>query len=57
MTKDTNNVQMITKIKGYILDSTFSDPGDISSDTMIFKEGILDSMGLMNLITFLRRGI
>ena len=49
-----NSKEEITKkVKSYILETTFSDMDDISNNTMIFKEGILDSMGLITLITFL----
>lgn len=41
------------KVIEHILSSSFNDPTKIEEDTMIFKEGILDSMGLMTLITFL----
>jgi acyl carrier protein len=41
------------KIKNYILESTFDDVQKITNDTLIFEEGILDSMGLLFLIEFL----
>lgn len=41
------------KIKEYVRNSTFNDSSRINDDTMIFKEGILDSMGLVTLISFL----
>jgi acyl carrier protein len=42
-----------SKVLEHIESSSFSDRTKIEEDTMIFKEGILDSMGLMTLITFL----
>ena len=41
------------KIKEFIRSSTYNDISKISDDTMIFKEGILDSMGLVTLISYL----
>jgi acyl carrier protein len=41
------------KVAEHIVSSSFNDKTKIEEDTMIFKEGILDSMGLMTLITFL----
>lgn len=37
----------------YIYDNTFTDKEKISDTSLIFKEGFLDSMGLVMLITFL----
>jgi acyl carrier protein len=42
-----------SKVVEHILSSSFNEKSKIEEDTMIFKEGILDSMGLMTLITFL----
>jgi len=41
------------KIKEFVGHSTYNDIGKINNSTMIFKEGILDSMGLVTLISFL----
>lgn len=41
------------KIKSYVQDTAFTNPDKIEDNTLIFKEGILDSMGLITLITFL----
>ncbi|WP_179339439.1 acyl carrier protein [Winogradskyella ludwigii] len=43
-----------TKVKNYIIESTFDDVEKIKDDTLIFEEGILDSMGLLFLIEFLQ---
>jgi acyl carrier protein len=53
---DMNMVEIDTvknKVAEHIISSSFNDKTKIEEDTMIFKEGILDSMGLMTLITFL----
>jgi len=43
-----------TKVRNYIIESTFDDVEKIKDDTLIFEEGILDSMGLLFLIEFLQ---
>jgi acyl carrier protein len=42
------------KICDYIIKSTFDDVKKITNKTLIFKEGVLDSMGLLFLIEFLK---
>ncbi|MFO8002074.1 MAG: acyl carrier protein [Marinilabilia sp.] len=44
---------MKEEIKGFIAETAFADPREIEEDTMLFEEGIFDSMGLLNLISFL----
>jgi len=44
---------MTEEIRGFIAETSFTDPGEIHENTMLFDEGIFDSMGLLNLITFL----
>ncbi|MFW6350748.1 MAG: acyl carrier protein [Bacteroidota bacterium] len=44
---------MKEEIKEYIAETTFTDPQEIKEETMLFEEGIFDSMGLLNLISFL----
>jgi acyl carrier protein len=46
---DTKN-----KIKDYIIKSTLADTKNIADDTLIFETGLLDSMGLLFLIEFLK---
>ncbi len=41
------------KIKSYVQEAAFTNPDKIEETTLIFKEGILDSMGLITLITYL----
>ena len=42
------------KIRNYIIESTFDDVENITDDTLIFEKGVLDSMGLLFLIEFLK---
>ena len=44
---------MKKQIHDYVYDNTFVNKEKIQDDTLIFKEGFLDSMGLVSLITFL----
>ena len=41
------------KLRGLILDKTFTNQSEVSNEVLIFKEGYLDSMGLSFLISFL----
>jgi acyl carrier protein len=47
-------IEVRSKIREYILKSTFEDVQNIADDTLIFEEGVLDSMGLLFLIEFLQ---
>jgi acyl carrier protein len=40
-------------IKKFIAETSFANIKKIKNDTMIFREGIFDSMGFMTLITYL----
>jgi len=42
------------KIKDFIVETTFSDPNIIDYDTLIFEEGIFDSMGMLSLMDLLK---
>ena len=42
------------QIKNYIIEASLSDNGKIKEDTLIFETGLLDSMGLLFLIEFLK---
>lgn len=44
---------MKNKIKNFIAELTFTDVTSFDDDTLIFDEGIMDSMGLLGLINFL----
>lgn len=41
------------RVRIYIIQSVYVDKEKVNDSTLIFKEGFLDSMGLMGLITFL----
>lgn len=47
-------IDIKNKIRDYIIKSTFDDVKKITDDTLIFEEGVLDSMGLLFLIEFLK---
>ena len=47
-------IEIKDKILEYILEATFDDVKKITDDTLIFEEGVLDSMGLLFLIEFLQ---
>ncbi len=47
-------IDMKNKIRNYILETTFDDVKNITDDTLIFEKGVLDSMGLLFLIEFLK---
>lgn len=49
---DKNNFSKI--IKQYIVKESFSQEKDISNDTLIFENSLLDSMGFLFLIDFLK---
>ena len=44
---------MKEQIRAFVCKTTFSDPEKIRDATLLFDEGIFDSMGLLNLISFL----
>ena len=44
---------MKNQIRDFVCKTTFSDPHSINDQTLLFDEGIFDSMGLLNLISFL----
>ncbi len=44
---------MKEKIRNFIAETTFVDSSTIKDETLIFDEGIFDSMGLLGLINFL----
>lgn len=48
------DIKIKDKIREYILESTFDDVENINDETLIFEEGVLDSMGLLFLIEFLQ---
>ena len=42
-------------VKVYVLEKVYAEKDKIKDDTMIFKEGFIDSMGFMDLIVFLEK--
>ncbi len=44
---------MENQIRNFIAEITFNEPSVIKDDTLIFDEGIFDSMGLLSLINHL----
>lgn len=47
-------VETRNKIKEYIVSATLSDHQNLADDTLIFETGLLDSMGLLFLIEFIK---
>ena len=47
-------VDVKNKVKDYILKSTLANVDHLEDDTLIFETGLLDSMGLLFLIEFLK---
>lgn len=45
--------QIQQSIKAYVKENTYKDSSSLSFDTMLFVEGILDSMGFALLLDFL----
>jgi len=43
-----------TKIKEYLIKATLGNTDNFTDDTLIFESGLLDSMGLLFLIEFLK---
>ena len=42
------------KIRNYIIETTLAETENIENDTLIFESGLLDSMGFLFLIEFLK---
>ena len=51
MAQDSNGIS--EKIREYIKSVSFSSVNNLDKNLLIFKEGILDSMGLVSLFSFL----
>lgn len=45
---------IVEKVQSYIIKESFSDEVDIQSDTLIFENNLLDSMGFLFLIDYLK---
>lgn len=48
-----NSVEVKAKIRKFIEDTTFSQSDQLKNDTLIFVQGIFDSMGFISLCNFL----
>lgn len=46
--------EIIERVKVYITNTSFSQKEDIQNDTLIFENSLLDSMGFLFLIDFLK---
>jgi acyl carrier protein len=49
-----DNYEILTEqLRNFISETTFTDKEKIKEDTLIFEEGIFDSLGFLSLISFL----
>lgn len=46
------SIALIEQLRNFISETTFTDKEKIKEDTLIFKEGIFDSLGFLSLISF-----
>ncbi len=49
-----NISDIIEKVQSYIIKESFTDKADIQYDTLIFENNLLDSMGFLFLIDYLK---
>lgn len=47
------SISNIEKLRSFISDITFTEIEKIKEDTLLFEEGIFDSLGFLSLISFL----
>jgi len=47
------SIELKAKIRQFIMDTTFSQPELVKNDTLIFIQGIFDSMGFISLCNFI----
>ena len=50
-----DTMQIKEKVKAFILEGTFAEKSKIQYETLVFKDGYLDSMGFVLLIAFLEK--
>lgn len=48
-----NTTDIKSKIRQYIIETTYAEPELVKDDSLIFVEGIFDSMGFVLLINFI----
>ncbi|MDP3914543.1 MAG: acyl carrier protein [Bacteroidota bacterium] len=46
-------LQIQEKVRQFIVKTSYAEDEQINNDTLIFEQGIMDSMGFMSLITFI----
>lgn len=51
--KSTEEIK--NEIRQFILETTFSPEEQVKNDTLIFEQGIFDSMGFISLIVFIEK--
>jgi acyl carrier protein len=47
-----NSGKLTEQLRNFISESTFTDIEKIKEDTLVFEEGIFDSLGFLSLISF-----
>ena len=47
------NAEIKKKIRDYIVETSYADPSQVKDESLIFVEGIFDSMGFIMLISFI----
>jgi len=48
-----NTIEIKNKIRKFIIETTYVPEGQVQNDTLIFVQGIFDSMGFISLINFI----
>lgn len=48
-----NILEIKNKIRNFIIETTYSPADQVKNDTLIFVQGIFDSMGFISLINFI----
>ena len=48
-----NALKIEEKIKQFILETSYISPDQVNNDTLIFQQGIMDSMGFISIISFI----
>lgn len=46
-------IEIKEKIRQYIIETTYAEPNQVKDESLIFAEGIFDSMGFILLINFI----
>jgi len=46
-------VQIEEKIKTFIVETSYTSPDQLDNNTLIFEQGIMDSMGFISIIEFI----